>query len=85
MTTQQAADLLGISRLTLIKAPEQDQLPYTHSGTHRRIGLTDVLDYRERRWHPQYAAIDAVPVDVDETSDIDESLADLRRAHKTVA
>ncbi|MGR6092241.1 excisionase family DNA-binding protein [Brevibacterium sp. CSND-B09] len=85
LTTQQAADLLGISRLTLIKALEQGQLPYTHSGTHRRIGLTDVLDCRERRWHPQYAAIDALSVDVDETSDIDETLADLRRAHNTVA
>ncbi|WP_298415971.1 helix-turn-helix domain-containing protein [Brevibacterium sp.] len=85
LTTQQAADLLEISRPTLIKAPEQDQLPYTHSGTHRRIALTDVFDYRERRWHPQSAAIDAVPVDVDETSDIDESLTNLRRAHNTVA
>jgi len=47
--------------------------------------LTDVLDYRERRWHPQYAAIDALSVDVDETSDIEETLADLRRAHNTVA
>lgn len=44
-----------------------------------------MLDYRERRRHPQYAAIDSLSVDVDETSDIDETLADLRRAHKTVA
>lgn len=83
LTTQQAADLLGISRPTLIKALDEEQLPYTRSGTHRRIALTDVLDYRERRRQAQYAAIDALSVD--ETSDIDQTLADLRRARKAVA
>ena len=85
LTTQQAADLLGISRPTLIKALDKGQLPYTRSGTHRRIALTDVLDYRERRRRAQYAAIDALSVDVDETSDIEATLADLRRARKAVA
>ena len=85
LTTQQAADLLGISRPTLIKALDKGQLPYTRSGTHRRIALTDVLDYRERRRRVQYAAIDALSVDVDETSDIEATLADLRRARKAVA
>lgn len=85
LTTQQAADLLGISRPTLIKALDEKQLPYTRTGTHRRIALTHVLDYRERRRQAQYAAIDALSVDVDETSDIDQTLADLRRARKEVA
>src|SRR5690625_6565686 len=47
LTTQQAADLLGISRLTLIKALDEGKLPYTRAGSHRRLALTDVLDYRE--------------------------------------
>ncbi|AXK45929.1 helix-turn-helix domain-containing protein [Brachybacterium saurashtrense] len=85
LTTQQAADLLGISRPTLIKALDEGQLPYTRSGTHRRIALTDVLDYRERRRRAQYAAIDALSADVDEASDIDQALADMRRSRKTVA
>ncbi|MDR8019422.1 helix-turn-helix domain-containing protein [Nesterenkonia aerolata] len=85
LTTQQAADLLGISRPTLIKALDEGQLPYTRSGTHRRIALTDVLDYRERRRQAQYAAIDALSFDVDETRDIEETLTNLRRARKAVA
>ena len=85
LTTQQAADLLGISRPTLIKALDAGQLPFTRSGTHRRIALTDVLDYRERRRQAQYAAIDALSVNIDETSDIDQTLADLRSARKAVA
>lgn len=85
LTTQQAADLLGISRPTLIKALDEGQLPYTRSGTHRRIALTDVLEYSKRRREAQYAAIDALSADVEETSDIDQTLADLRRARKAVA
>ncbi len=85
LTTQQAADLLGISRPTLIKALDEGQLPYTRSGTHRRITLADVLEYRERRRQAQYAAIDALSVTIDERSDIDRTLAELRQARKAVA
>lgn len=85
LTTQQAADLLGISRPTLIKALDGGKLPYTRSGSHRRVALTDVVDYREKRRQEQYAAIEALSVDVDETTDIDQTLADLRAARKAVA
>ncbi len=85
LSTQQAADLLGISRPTLIKALDRDELPHTRTGSHRRIALTDVLDYREKRRRDQYAAIDALSVDVDETTDIDQTLTDLRAARKAVA
>lgn len=85
LTTQQGADLLGISRPTLIKALDGDRLPYTLSGTHRRIALTDVLDYREKRRREQYAAIEALPVVVDETADVARTLTDLREAPKAVS
>ena len=55
LTTQQAADLLGISRPTVIKLLEDDQIPYERLGTHRRLQLRDVLDYREQRRAAQYA------------------------------
>lgn len=85
LTTQQAADLLGISRPTLIKVLNDGKLPYTRAGSHRRIALTDVLDYREKRRQDQYAAIDALSVDVDETTDMDQTLAELRKARKAIA
>lgn len=47
LTTQEAADFLGISRPTLIKLLESDEIPYTRpgAGRHRRIRLEDVLTY----------------------------------------
>lgn len=51
LTTQEAADLLGISRPTLVKLLNEHEIPYEQpsSGRHRRLRLRDVLEYRDRR------------------------------------
>lgn len=49
LTTQQAADLLGISRPTFVKLLESGEIGYEQPGRHRRVRLTDVLDFRQRR------------------------------------
>lgn len=86
LTTQQAADLLGISRPTLIRALDEGKLPYTRTGSsHRRLALTDVLDYREQRRAAQYAALERLSVDDDDTADVDEELRELKESRKAVA
>lgn len=49
LTTQQAADLLGISRPTLIKMIDRGEIPceLLPGSRHRRIRLSDLLDYRK--------------------------------------
>lgn len=47
ITTQEAADLLNMSRPTLVKRIEEGAIPLTTIGTHRRLALADVLAYRE--------------------------------------
>ena len=49
LTTSQAADLLNISRTTMVKLLEDGKLPYEQPNVHRMVRLEDVLAYKEQR------------------------------------
>jgi excisionase family DNA binding protein len=57
LTTQQAADMLNVSRPFLIKLLEKGELRSHKVGTHRRIKAAEVIAYRNQRESDQKAAL----------------------------
>jgi excisionase family DNA binding protein len=57
LTTTSAADLLGISRPTLMKLIREGQMMAHKVGTHTRLNTSDVLAYRDRLREQQRAAL----------------------------
>ncbi len=85
LTTQQAADLLGVSRPTVIRLIESGELRAERIGNRRKLLLGDVLAYRERRRARQYAMLEATAVDLDDEDDPGVIIERLRAARRAVA
>jgi excisionase family DNA binding protein len=72
LTTQQAADLLNVSRQYLVRLLDEGHIPYTKTGKHRRLRIEDVLAFKESRDRERKAALDELTQMSEELGGYDE-------------
>ena len=58
LTTQQAADILNVSRPYFIKLLENGTIKFRKTGTHRKVLMQDLIEYRDKRAENRHANIE---------------------------
>lgn len=57
VTTQQAADLLNVSRQYLVRLLDEGRIAFRKTGKHRRLRIEDVLAFKEKRDEERRAGV----------------------------
>ena len=66
LTTQEAADIINVSRPFLIKLIESQEIPCRKVGRHRRIRFTDLVEYKQKTDSQRTKALDELAAQAQE-------------------
>ena len=69
LTTQQAADMLNMSRPTFIKLLDEDIIPFARTGNRRKVSYADVMKYKEALQEKRLASLDELSA-LDQANDM---------------
>jgi excisionase family DNA binding protein len=72
LTTQTAAEVLGVSRQFLVRLLDDHKIAFHRTGTHRRIYLKDVLEFKRLRDSRRQQGIREIAQDALEAGDYDK-------------
>jgi excisionase family DNA binding protein len=82
LSTQEAADLLRISRTTLVRLLETGAIPFDKPSRHRKVRLDDLLEYRRRQRSQAELALADMVADTERLGLYDTDPAEVRAALK---
>jgi excisionase family DNA binding protein len=82
LSTQEAADLLRISRTTLVRLLETGAIPFEKPSRHRRVRLDDLLEYRRRQRSQAELAFADMVADTERLGLYDADPAEVKAALK---
>jgi excisionase family DNA binding protein len=63
LTTQEGADFLGMSRQFFVRLLDDGKIPFHRVGSHRRVYLRDLIEFRTDRDRRRHAAIEQMARD----------------------
>jgi len=82
LSTQEAADLLRISRTTLVRLLEAGVIPFDKPSRHRKVRLDDLLEYRRRQRSQAELAFADMVADTERLGLYDSDPAQVKEALK---